>query len=191
MKILPAFTGLIIGTCTFALYVWGKVYSLYCLYTPNRLVWKDAFICFVETLPGIKLQYSPLHWFWRMVLIWNTWNLFFIFEWLVFLNFVIITLFTHDVGYLMCLFEEKLDDDVLEKLQDFEFAVSNNILLLVITLTQYIVFLLHMHIFWLIHSSPMKIKTARNFSIALQRQGNWITFLEMYITKFLVSKPSI
>lgn len=28
----------------------------------------------------------------------------------------------------MCLFEEKLDDDVLEKLQDFEFAVSDNIL---------------------------------------------------------------
>lgn len=27
----------------------------------------------------------------------------------------------------MCIFEEKLDDDVLEKLQDFEFAVSHNI----------------------------------------------------------------
>lgn len=26
----------------------------------------------------------------------------------------------------MCIFEEKLDDDVLEKLQDFEFAVSHN-----------------------------------------------------------------
>lgn len=29
----------------------------------------------------------------------------------------------------MCIFEEKLDDDILEKLQDFEFAVSCNILL--------------------------------------------------------------
>lgn len=28
------------------------------------------------------------------------------------------------IGYLMCIFEEKLDEDTLMKIQDFEFAVS-------------------------------------------------------------------
>lgn len=28
------------------------------------------------------------------------------------------------IGYLMCIFEDKLDETTLEKLQDFEFAVS-------------------------------------------------------------------
>lgn len=33
----------------------------------------------------------------------------------------------YDAGYLLCIFEEKLDDNTLEKLQDFEFAVSHKL----------------------------------------------------------------
>ncbi|KAK9269036.1 hypothetical protein L1049_000804 [Liquidambar formosana] len=33
--------------------------------------------------------------------------------------------YIHQIGYLMCIFEEKLDETMLEKLQDFEFAFSD------------------------------------------------------------------
>ncbi|CAL5335665.1 unnamed protein product [Camellia sinensis] len=33
--------------------------------------------------------------------------------------------YLHQIGYLMCVFEEKLDETTLEKLQDFEFAFSD------------------------------------------------------------------
>ncbi|XP_042519360.1 DNA mismatch repair protein MSH5 isoform X3 [Macadamia integrifolia] len=33
--------------------------------------------------------------------------------------------YIHQIGYLMCIFEEKLDEDVLKELQDFEFAFSD------------------------------------------------------------------
>ncbi|XP_050383390.1 DNA mismatch repair protein MSH5-like [Argentina anserina] len=31
---------------------------------------------------------------------------------------------THQIGYMMCIFEEKLDETKLETLQDFEFATE-------------------------------------------------------------------
>ncbi|KAG1335336.1 hypothetical protein COCNU_03G014550 [Cocos nucifera] len=34
--------------------------------------------------------------------------------------------YIHQIGYLMCIFNEKLDEDILEKLQDFEFAFSED-----------------------------------------------------------------
>lgn len=37
----------------------------------------------------------------------------------------VITLFVLCAGYLMCIFQEKLDDSLLENLQDFEFAVCH------------------------------------------------------------------
>ncbi|XP_057809794.1 DNA mismatch repair protein MSH5 isoform X2 [Salvia miltiorrhiza] len=40
-------------------------------------------------------------------------------------KFIPCIVYIHQIGYLLCLFEEKLDDDVLEKLQDFEFAFSD------------------------------------------------------------------
>lgn len=89
----------------------------------------------------------------------------------------------------MCIFEEKLDDDVLEKLQDFEFAVSCNILLSFGLREAYSYFICICISGF--HSSLMKIKTRRNFSIALQRHGNWITFLEMYTTKSWVSSLEV
>ncbi|XP_063944989.1 DNA mismatch repair protein MSH5 isoform X3 [Daucus carota subsp. sativus] len=33
--------------------------------------------------------------------------------------------YIHQIGYLMCIYEEKLSDTMLEKLQDYEFAFSN------------------------------------------------------------------
>lgn len=33
-------------------------------------------------------------------------------------------LYSFSIGYLLCIFEDKLDETTLEKLQDFEFAVS-------------------------------------------------------------------
>ncbi|KAL6536769.1 MutS protein msh5 [Orobanche minor] len=35
--------------------------------------------------------------------------------------------YIHQIGYLMCIFEEKLGDNILEKLQDFEFAFSDEV----------------------------------------------------------------
>ncbi|KAL6536158.1 MutS protein msh5 [Orobanche hederae] len=35
--------------------------------------------------------------------------------------------FLEEIGYLMCIFEEKLGDNILEKLQDFEFAFSDEV----------------------------------------------------------------
>ncbi|KAH6778517.1 MUTS-like protein 5 [Perilla frutescens var. frutescens] len=40
-------------------------------------------------------------------------------------KFIPCIVYIHQIGYLMCIFEEKLDDDVLEKLQDFEFVFSD------------------------------------------------------------------
>lgn len=37
-------------------------------------------------------------------------------------NFVPCIVYIHQIGYLMCIFEEKLDEATLEKVQDFEFA---------------------------------------------------------------------
>ncbi|XP_038985237.1 DNA mismatch repair protein MSH5 isoform X3 [Phoenix dactylifera] len=34
--------------------------------------------------------------------------------------------YIHQIGYLMCIFDEKLNEDILEKLQDFEFAFSED-----------------------------------------------------------------
>ncbi|XP_043688455.1 DNA mismatch repair protein MSH5 isoform X4 [Telopea speciosissima] len=33
--------------------------------------------------------------------------------------------YIHQIGYLMCIYEEKLDEDILKELQDFEFAFSD------------------------------------------------------------------
>lgn len=33
----------------------------------------------------------------------------------------------------MCIFDEKLDDNILEKLQDFEFAVSHELIYLLLS----------------------------------------------------------
>ncbi|KAL6529464.1 MutS protein msh5 [Orobanche gracilis] len=35
--------------------------------------------------------------------------------------------YIHQIGYLMCIFEEKLGDNILEKLRDFEFAFSDEV----------------------------------------------------------------
>ncbi|KAG8386113.1 hypothetical protein BUALT_Bualt03G0115200 [Buddleja alternifolia] len=40
-------------------------------------------------------------------------------------KFIPCIVYIHQIGYLMCIFEEKLDDNILEKLQDFEFAFSD------------------------------------------------------------------
>ncbi|KAK4491737.1 hypothetical protein RD792_002512 [Penstemon davidsonii] len=40
-------------------------------------------------------------------------------------KFIPCIVYIHQIGYLMCIFEEKLDDDILSKLQDFEFAFSD------------------------------------------------------------------
>ncbi|KAL0353657.1 UNVERIFIED_CONTAM: DNA mismatch repair protein MSH5 [Sesamum angustifolium] len=40
-------------------------------------------------------------------------------------KFIPCIVYIHQIGYLMCIFEEKLNDNILEKLQDFEFAFSD------------------------------------------------------------------
>ncbi|XP_059664846.1 DNA mismatch repair protein MSH5 isoform X5 [Cornus florida] len=40
-------------------------------------------------------------------------------------NFVPCIVYIHQIGYLMCIFEEKLDETTLEKLPDFEYAFSD------------------------------------------------------------------
>ncbi|KZV16500.1 hypothetical protein F511_10112 [Dorcoceras hygrometricum] len=40
-------------------------------------------------------------------------------------KFIPCIVYIHQIGYLMCIFEEKLDDSILEQLQDFEFAFSD------------------------------------------------------------------
>ncbi|KAL3636963.1 MutS protein msh5 [Castilleja foliolosa] len=40
-------------------------------------------------------------------------------------RFIPCIVYIQQIGYLMCIFEEKLDDNILEKLQDFEFAFSD------------------------------------------------------------------
>ncbi|KAK6149277.1 hypothetical protein DH2020_016802 [Rehmannia glutinosa] len=40
-------------------------------------------------------------------------------------KFIPCIVYIHQIGYLMCIFEEKLDDNILLKLQDFEFAFSD------------------------------------------------------------------
>ncbi|KAK6124596.1 hypothetical protein DH2020_041664 [Rehmannia glutinosa] len=40
-------------------------------------------------------------------------------------KFIPCIVYIHQIGYLMCIFEEKLDDNILQKLQDFEFAFSD------------------------------------------------------------------
>ncbi|GFP79116.1 DNA mismatch repair protein msh5 [Phtheirospermum japonicum] len=40
-------------------------------------------------------------------------------------KFIPCIVYIQQIGYLMCIFEEKLDDNILEKLQDFEFAFSD------------------------------------------------------------------
>ncbi|KAL8469958.1 hypothetical protein ACS0TY_032719 [Phlomoides rotata] len=40
-------------------------------------------------------------------------------------KFIPCIVYIHQIGYLMCIFGEKLDDNILEKLQDFEFAFSD------------------------------------------------------------------
>ncbi|XP_020554166.1 DNA mismatch repair protein MSH5 isoform X2 [Sesamum indicum] len=40
-------------------------------------------------------------------------------------KFIPCIVYIHQIGYLMCIFEDKLNDNILEKLQDFEFAFSD------------------------------------------------------------------
>ncbi|XP_073153952.1 DNA mismatch repair protein MSH5 isoform X6 [Henckelia pumila] len=40
-------------------------------------------------------------------------------------KFIPCIVYIHQIGYLMCIFEEKLDDSILEQLQDFEFSFSD------------------------------------------------------------------
>ncbi|KAL7087941.1 hypothetical protein ACP275_13G098900 [Erythranthe tilingii] len=40
-------------------------------------------------------------------------------------KFIPCIVYIHQIGYLMCIYKEKLDDNILEKLQDFEFAFSD------------------------------------------------------------------
>ncbi|GER43749.1 DNA mismatch repair protein MSH5 [Striga asiatica] len=40
-------------------------------------------------------------------------------------KFIPSIVYIHQIGYLVCIFEEKLDDNILEKLQDFEFAFAD------------------------------------------------------------------
>ncbi|CAA3014557.1 DNA mismatch repair MSH5 [Olea europaea subsp. europaea] len=40
-------------------------------------------------------------------------------------KFIPCIVYIHQIGYLMCIFEEKLDEQILEKLQDFEFSFSD------------------------------------------------------------------
>ncbi|KAL2472956.1 DNA mismatch repair protein MSH5 [Forsythia ovata] len=40
-------------------------------------------------------------------------------------KFIPCIVYIHQIGYLMCIFEEKIDEQILEKLQDFEFSFSD------------------------------------------------------------------
>ncbi|KAB5534340.1 hypothetical protein DKX38_017426 [Salix brachista] len=69
--------------------------------------------------------------------------------------------YIHQIGYLLCIFEEKLDETSLLKPQDFEFVASRCFF-------------------------PMLMERLKDISIVLQRQENWMNFWETFITRFLV-----
>lgn len=90
----------------------------------------------------------------------------------------------------MCVFEEKLDDVILERLQDFEFAVSRCIfetitIKTMISLRQSLISSAHIRKMIICQCSSLTwMEIQKDSSIILPRHENWMPFLEIFITKF-------
>lgn len=85
----------------------------------------------------------------------------------------------------MCIFNEKLDEEMLEKLQDYEFAVCHHLTYkTVYGITKRL--LIYISNGFQMPSLLMRREKMGGSFIILQRQENWITFSEIYIIKFWV-----
>nr|XP_009608750.1 DNA mismatch repair protein MSH5 isoform X3 [Nicotiana tomentosiformis] len=93
-------------------------------------------------------------------------------------------IYIHQIGYLMCIFNEKLDEEMLEKLQDYEFAVCHHLTYkTVYGITKRL--LIYISNGFQMPSLLMRREKMGGSFIILQRQENWITFSEIYIIKSL------